>query len=175
MTYRRGRAFSSRAPARRKSTWIGPADQAYVGVNTGLSVIIQSFDPAAGSALTQPTIVRTRGLMSVKLQVYSADLDCAGALGMCIVSDEAFAAGAASIPRPFDDANWDGWFVWVPWVFRFSFDDATGTQFPASYQVEIDSKAMRKVSDNETVVVMAESQVGAVSVAANFRQLYKLA
>ena len=38
----------------------------------------------------------------------------------------------------------------------------------------IDSKAMRKVAPDETLVVMGESQAGAVNVANPFRMLVKL-
>jgi len=136
-------------------------------------VVQQTFSPESAS-MNAPTIVRTRGIISIKLTSYAADLDFCGVLGMGIVSDEALAAGAASIPRPFDDADWPGWFVWEPFCSRFEFLDATGTKFPAALSWKFDSKAMRKVRVNETVVVMVESQSGAFETAVFFRQLYKL-
>ncbi len=165
--------FRGRGP-RRVPTWIGSADQLYINLASGASGIQQSFDPGA-SGLDKPTIVRVRGLFSVKLQTYAADLDVAGALGMCIVSNEAFTAGAASIPRPHDDSNWDGWFVWQAFSFRYEFNDATGSQFPASWDVQVDSKAMRKVTENETVVVMVENLAGAMASAFSFCMLVLLA
>ncbi len=94
---------------------------------------------------------------------------------MGLVSDQAFAAGAVSIPGPWSDPDWGGWFVWIPWSFRFEFVSGTGIQMPGSVQIPIDSKAMRKVQPNETLVVMLESQSAAVTVAASFRMLVKLA
>jgi len=44
----------------------------------------------------------------------------------------------------------------------------------AQVNYPFDSKAMRKVDDGDTIVVMVESQVGAFSVAATFRMLFKL-
>ena len=93
---------------------------------------------------------------------------------MCVVSDEAFVAGAAAIPRPFDDAFWNGWFVWQAVSVRFEFLDATGTIMPFGQQYTIDSKSMRKVGANETVVLMYESQSGAVNLTAHMRILLKL-
>ena len=48
-----------------------------------------------------------------------------------------------------------------------------GRQY-ASKSYEVDSKGMRKVSDNETIVLMAESQQGAFQISMNFRMLLKL-
>ncbi len=103
---------------------------------------------------------------------YTADVSFQGALGMGIVSDQAFAAGAGSIPGPWTDADWDGWYVWVPFALRLE----VGTPSPvelheSTYTREIDSKAMRKVGANETVVVMAESQNGAFTIDSPFRTL----
>jgi len=168
---RLGRGFPS-GGHKRQVTWVGPADQFTVNVSSGASGINQSFDPAA-AGMVKPTIVRVRGLLLVKLQAYTTDQDVNGAFGMCVVSDEAFAAGAASIPRPFDDAGWDGWFVWQPFSFRYEFHSATG-DIIGSVGWDIDSKAMRKVTDNETVVCMVESQSGAFAASVNTRVLFKL-
>ncbi len=169
----RGRHRGRVGGKRRQTTWIGPADQNTVNVSSGGSAIIASFDPAA-NFLEAPTIVRSRGQALVKLQAYSADLDFGGALGICVVTDEAFAAGAASIPRPFDDSDWGGWLVWRLFANRFELLDATGSLFPAGLALEIDSKAMRKVGQGETIVMMCESQTGAMSVAMHVRMLLML-
>jgi len=165
------RTFPSRGN-RRIPTWVGPADQSYVSVGSGLSVLIASFAPEDAS-IVKPTVVRVRGQVSIKLNSYAADLDIAGAFGMCVVSDEAFVAGAASIPRPFDDADWDGWFVWRSFAAHYELLDATGA-FLASYEFEVDSKAMRKVTSNETIVMMCESQTGAVQISMGLRTLLLL-
>jgi len=156
-----------RAP-RRLSQWVASADQGYLAVASAASGILQS-----NASLGNTTIVRTRGLLSVRPTAFSADLDVSGAFGIAIVSDQAFAAGAASVPGPFTDQDWDGWFVWMPMLYRYEFGDLTG-QALISKELVIDSKAMRKVGANETVVVVFEAQAGAVSVASHFRMLVKL-
>jgi len=40
---------------------------------------------------------------------------------------------------------------------------------------EVDSKGMRKVSDNENMVMIAQSQAGAFNIAMHLRTLWKLA
>ena len=95
---------------------------------------------------------------------------------MAVVSDQAVAAGIASIPGPFSEAFWDGWFVWRSFTWDYDFKDATGAQVTTigSAVFEVDSKAMRKVSENETIVIVAESQSGAFGISTPLRVLLKL-
>ncbi len=134
--------------------------------------MIAFFAPETASML-RPTIVRTRGILSIRPQTFGADLAIGGAFGVCVVSDEAFAAGSGSIPRPFDDADWGGWLVWRSFEDFYEFGDSTGVRRQA-IQMEIDSKVMRKVTVNETIVFMCESQTGALNVAAHLRMLLLL-
>ncbi len=165
--------FRPRAGSRRQVTWIGPADQAFVAVASTMKVILASFDPA-GAGLAKPTVVRTRGEVAIRPPSATiTDLQVVGAFGVAIVSDRAFAAGAASIPGPFTDAGWDGWFVWGSFHYVQEQADATGIYLNFHTQI-VDSKAMRKVTDDETVVFMAESQSGAFSISMPFRMLLKL-
>ena len=92
---------------------------------------------------------------------------------MAVVRTEAFTAGVASVPEPFSDADWGGWLMWRSFSYRVFVNDATGLNFP-NWNLEIDSKAMRRVLPNETIVIVAESQAGAFSIAAPLRVLLKL-
>ncbi len=132
------------------------------------NTIVQSF------AVTENfTVARVRGMMSIALSAYSADISLVGAMGMAIVSDQAFAAGAASIPGPWTDIGWDGWFVWVPFAWEFAFTTDID-RLIGSVQVDIDSKAMRKIKIGDTLVVMAESSSAAFKIGMSFRILQKL-
>ncbi len=153
-------------------TWIGPADQNYLSVASGGKLLVASFDASAGG-LIKPTIVRTRGEVSYRLNASNADVSISGAYGLAVVTDRAFAAGVASIPGPFTDATWDGWFVWRSFSMSFDSIDQTGVFFKDRTQ-EVDSKAMRKVNDDETIVLVAESQSGAFDIAMQPRLLLKL-
>ncbi len=160
--------FRGPAQSARLTQWIGPADQNYVAVGSGAKNIISSFSVA------EPiTVMRTRGMISVKPTSDASDLVIAGAIGVCIVSTEAFTAGIASIPGPFDEGFWGGWLVWRSFCYDFRFGSGTGAQYP-DWNFEIDSKAMRKVSPNEVVVAVAESQAGAFSLFHGVRTLIKL-
>ena len=167
----RGRVF--RRGPKRTSVWVASADQGTVATATGATTIVQS-----NATFGNTTIVRTRGLFTIAPQALGvgASVNIRGAIGFGIVSDQAFAAGASSVPGPWTDPDWAGWYVWMP--FELSLDVA-GTPverlLPADRQYVIDSKAMRKVESNETVVVMAESQGGAFNSFFAFRTLAKLA
>ncbi len=113
-------------------------------------------------------------MFSIKLPTYAADNSFAGALGMALVTAEAFAAGIASVPEPFSDADWGGWLVWRSFAHHYDVSTDVGRML-GSWSMEIDSKAMRKASPNEVLIVVVESQSGggAFDVAAPIRTLVK--
>ena len=154
----------------RLTQWVGPADQAFVNVATGGSTLVAlvSFEEAL-------TVIRNRGGFAHKPQAYSSDLTYAGAVGMGIVTAEAFAIGITAIPTPFSDADWGGWMVWRSFAQQNELQGtAANVIFPAAVVMEIDSKAMRKVTPNEVLVIIAESQSGAFALSAGIRTLVKL-
>ena len=171
--YRRPVPARGRAPKRLVS-WVGSANQGYTAVGAGAKIIQQSFPLDASVFAPDATIVRTRGMYSVRPQAYSAQLDIIGAFGMGIVSDESFAVGASAMPGPWSNPEWEGWFVWETFAFRY--EETSGVldnSFPASYQMPFDSKAMRKIGSGQTMVVIAQSEASAHTISINFRQLYK--
>ena len=157
---------------KRLTAWIGTADQGDVAVASGASVAISSFTPDT-FAMIRPTMVRTRGIFHVQPAGFGADLNFSGAYGLGVVSAEAQAIGATAIPRPFDDDDWGGWMVHGYYAGHLEFQSATSEhQTPFLYQ--IDSKAMRKIGPNETLIWMVESFEGAVAVTIHARVLAKL-
>ncbi len=167
MTARRHGGFQ-RTGSRRLTQWVGPADQGFISVASGGATLIASvpLDEAA-------TIVRTRGMVSLRPTTVVADLDIVGAIGMGIVSTEAFNAGVGSIPEPFSDGDWGGWFVWRSFAYEFQNVSNVGLGW-VDWNFEVDSKAMRKGGPSESVVIIAESQVGAYGISTPLRMLLKL-
>ncbi len=161
------RRFPARGGApKRRSSWVGSADQGVVAVAGNASVILQS-----NATLIDTTIVRTRGILDVRPSTTGTSQQVLGAFGMLIVSDQAFAAGAGSVPGPWTDQDAD-WFVWEAISYLWEVTTDVGRLLgPVRH---IDSKAMRKVNQNETVVVVYESQATAVNVGSPFRMLVKL-
>jgi len=102
------------------------------------------------------TVVRTHLAFRLRSDQIVANETYIGAVGLAVVSDQASAIGITAIPTPVVDADSDLWFVhqWNTGTFFFgsstSFVDSAGTQ------ILIDSKAMRKVNEDEDVVVVFE-------------------
>ena len=171
----RGRGRFPQARGQRRATsWIGSADQAYTSVAATTAVLLETF-PVDGSFVEEGfTIVRVRGVLSVELSASSADQEAVGAFGIGIFNDSAVAAGVGSLLSPWTELDWDGWLVWQAWAFTFESITQAGVLM-FSKEFMIDSKAMRKVQPQETVCVIAESEIGAVRVASPFRMLAKYA
>ncbi len=121
------------------------------------------------------TIIRLRGEVVIDALLGTAGDSAEIAIGMIVVSDEAFAAGAASIPSPITDAD-DDWMFhqWCSVGSRLVGAAGQGS----SYRFQVDNKSMRKLPVGKTVVCVAEmaSEVGVVSadLSLNLRALLKL-
>ncbi len=111
-----------------------------------------------GISLSNPgigeTVRRTRGWMSMISDQSAAVEVVTGAWGMVVVTDLAFAAGAASIPGPVTDASDDGWFVWEAFIGEMG---VASNSTPDNAGRVFDSKAMRRVEEGFTVAIMVEN------------------
>jgi len=162
---------------KRLSAWDeGPVDPGTTITGTGVSVWNTGIVLVNESKVT---IVRTRGqIMFSIVGAVGADGDrMEGAIALGIVSSDAFAGGVT--PDPIDDASWPGWF----WYHHFDVTDgdiAGGNNSSAVSRVQriqIDSKAMRKWGENETIFGVVQAvETGALSVefVARTRMLFKL-
>ena len=178
MPLRRGRPIRTGSSVKRQTSW-GPGPTGEVQM-TGTSQSI--FATAAQSNAAGLTLVRVRGELLVFMTSVTAALDSMNcAVGLCIVSDNAFDAGVASIPHPLTDIAWDGW-LWY-WT---GFIEAVGEIVEANFtgnlgataaRIPIDSKAMRKFKQTDNlvgVVETVESGTIAVQFRLNCRTLVKL-
>ncbi len=71
------------------------------------------------------------------------------AIGWAVVSDQAVAVGVTAVPTPVSELGSDLWFV-------HQYILARGINLADYQQIEIDSKAMRKVEEGSDVVVVGE-------------------
>jgi len=135
-------------PARRKNSWEeGPGGVTVTSVSSVASVILGS-----GAQVTQDglTLVRTRGLFTfAAASVGAAATDqMLGAVGIGVVTAEAFAIGVTAVPVPITTQGWDGWIYWSPLQLSPSQNAAS----PGAYIVkEVDSRAMRKLRLGDTI------------------------
>jgi hypothetical protein len=102
------------------------------------------------------TILRIRGLFTVSSDQNSTTEDQVGVMGAIIVSDNAFAAGAASVPGPIADAA-DHWMLWMPFIHRYNVVTAVGVMEGFAHQHPVDNKAQRVIEAGETLAFIVES------------------
>ena len=102
------------------------------------------------------TIVRTHLEVLIRSDQLIADEFQIGAVGLAVVTEQAQAIGITAIPTPAIDADSDQWFVHQWLMNSLLFVSGVGVDGNDGYHYSIDSKAMRKVSDSDEVVVVAE-------------------
>jgi len=162
----RQRVFQARSP-RRLTDWGAGVNAGGVG-----AAATGKFLWTTSLSVSSPfTMIRLRGYAHITLASSAAVGDgFTGAIGVALVNTDAFLAGAGSIPGPFTDQNWDGWFYHhffdVRSITATIADGANASA--ASQRIVIDSKAMRKWDPSETMVGMFEvSESGAASIELN--------
>ena len=180
MAGRRGNFRARGLTTRRLTGWdIGPdSSSGTVSITSGTKTIIGTVVSFLVDGLT---IVRIRGTFSYYIRIAQTVFDGFdnAVVGMCLVTDDARIAGSASVPGPVTDDEWDGWMFhkWLPAIIS----PATANIDPSGggflHELEIDTKAMRKVTDNESLIFVFEgTEIGAVTmeVDMNTRILVKL-
>ena len=125
------------------------------------------------------TITRLRGNLQAFLETGGVSEGYHCAIGVAVVTSDAIAVGITAVPDPVADAGWDGW------LYHRFFDvhniSATLTDganaMSAHVQFEVDSKAMRKMGDNDTLfasVEVIEAGTSALDIFFDSRLLMKL-
>ena len=170
MARRVGRSFH-RGP-RRAMDWGASAPlTGYVAVAASSAVLLQTFTPILGGE----TVIRTRGVVSIQSDQIVATEVQLGAYGIAIVTAQAVSVGITAIPHPVTDAAWGGWFFHTYFANSMKFGTAVGIQYDRATNFEIDSKAMRKVDEDERLVAVVENSSGAgMEIWDSFRLLSKV-
>ena len=141
-----------RAP-RRLTAWSDIAAGASSGVAGG--VLLNSGN-AALLAFRPFTIVRTHLEVLIFSDQVAAQESQLGAIAGAVVSDEAVAIGVTAVPTPTTNANSDLFFFHQWLMNQFEFASGTGWQADAGTRYTIDSRAMRKVNDDQDVIIVSE-------------------
>ena len=168
-----------RSGPRRQTLWGGSVPQtSQTSLAAATKQLFATFSVTTLETFTgvPATMIRNRGVLSIQSDQEAGDEAVHGAIGMAIVQGQAAAAGVASIPGPVTDSDWDGWALWMPFVHSLSFLTAASANQPAQSVFHYDSKAMRKINDNEAVVFVIENENAAFGLLFNWvgRTLFKL-
>ena len=159
----RRRLYGSRAPmvggAKRKTSWLELVPTS-ASVSASTSVLLLSLTTAE-KARRPFTIVRTHWEIVMANDAIGGGItNLIGAVGACVVTDQAEAVGITAIPTPITDLASDQWFL-HQMMLSSQIEQGTDGMTYSNAKYSIDSKAMRKVDDSEDVVFIVES--GAVS------------
>ncbi len=120
------------------------------------------------------TILRSRGTVFCELDATAVNERVIVMHGLILVSENAFQAGAASVPHPFTDTD-DDW-IWTGQTVVSSGEETAVNENSLFDRVEVDSKAMRKVKSGEVYVFVSEiaqsqDQGGSVNIIGAIRML----
>ena len=170
------RRHQLRSP-RRTVVWNqGPGSATVTAFSSNVTTVLGLGQTSLGGV----TVVRLRGSLQAFLR--SGDAGGVGfhcALGVGIVTQDAFSVGVTAMPNPQDDTDWK-------WLYHRIFDlhtlDATiansyGPAGLAAIQFEVDSKAMRKMVPNQTIFAslqVVEAAAATMDVYFDSRMLLKL-
>ncbi len=103
------------------------------------------------------TIVRVHGQLHVVSDQAGATERPFGAVGLAVVSNESVAIGVTAVPTPYGDADSDFWFMHRFWAAPMHFASAVGISMRAGWSFDLSSKAMRKVTTDQTVILVMEN------------------
>ena len=184
---RGARRSFSRSPSRKTSWDLGPktsTDGATQPVTTS-SIVVAS--QGVQILVDGETHVRLRGALNLFLTLCdAAGNGFTGAFGVGIVNVKAFAAGTGSLLAPLSEEDWDGWiyhryfglFAGGPIAAATAMDQTSAVNpTSAALNVEVDSKAMRKLKLDDVIyaaIEVVEVGTAAMEFGFNSRTLSKL-
>ena len=102
------------------------------------------------------TIVRTHIELMIATDQLIADEIQLGAFGGCVVSDQASGVGVLAVPTPVVDAGSDLWFLHQVVMNDFTWNSEIGFDANGGQHYHLDSRAMRKVNDDQDVLFIGE-------------------
>ncbi len=153
---RRGRGLLPASGSNRRQTgWsVGPGSSVPVGVSASGSLILGS---GVGANIQGLTLIRVRGHVELVLRLAGASEGFTGAIGICLVTDDAFAIGITAMPTPVTDMEDDIWLYHRFFSVHAGAVTATAALARISESWEVDSKAMRKTPQGTTLAAVFEA------------------
>ena len=147
-----------RAAPKRNLSWQG--GNFNVNAGSGAAFVQTLVSEAIFEGFPNPTVVRIRGSLLLRVSAVGATVAVSHlTMGIKLVTASAFAIGLTALEQPFDEVGSD----WIWWSGR-SFHNTTALSAVAGddgealvTRVEVDSKAMRKVTPNKLLVFVAQN------------------
>jgi len=141
---------------RMAKVWVGAT-----ALNQSISTTQASMASiGVAEGLVRETLLRSRGNILVQATPDAAGDAANVAFGLIVVHSNALTIGTTALPGPIADVGADWlWHTFVP-MDAISLTAADPNARGVVHRVEIDSKAMRRVSSDHTVVLMSEADSG---------------
>jgi len=137
---------------RRETLWFFLATS--VVTIAAASTAVLGFSLTAGALALRPfTVIRSRYQWHCRSDVVTGGENWGGAIGQCVVSDQAVAIGVTAVPTPITDQGSDLFYLYDQAYGRFG---GTQVEEVGLFQ-QVDSKAMRKVEDGQDNILTFET------------------
>jgi len=154
------RTFRSRSGSPSLKTWLGQVLPAF---GTDVAGAAGTFSPGlkvfGGPSTVDATVLRTRGTWQIRSAVDTLSVEVFQvALGVGLCTTEAALAGA--VPLPFDNPDWDGWFIYQVMDLMSGIDGPVAGQGIQEQTQIIDSKAMRKIPSGQVLFLSTQMFTG---------------
>ena len=163
--------------SRRKTAWESGPKNSLENLVSSTTVVWDTGSQALTDGLT---LIRVRGEFVITMRLATAVGDGFEnfAVGMCMVSENAFGVGVTAVPAPITDSGWDGWLYHSQHGHITALSTTEEHRVTGARAITIDSKAMRKMKNTDVLmgVVQLGTEVGTASVdfSARTRLLFKL-
>jgi len=171
----RGHVIVRGRSERRLTEWGSSAAQ---GSFISLAAGVAAMDQIGGAGFVEDapyTIIRVRGSFWTKSDQVVASEEFHGAFGIGIFSKPAIAIGVTAVDTPITEEDSDAWQTFGYFAHGFTFVSGVGVATPSLSRTDFDSKAMRKVNDDQNWAFMVEnSSSDGGQYLAKFRMLIKL-
>ena len=176
MAFRRRGSFSGRSTASKRQIANLSVRGEVDGAVAVVGIVKAAFSMSTVAGEVPVTLVRTRGQWTMRLASFPPAVAIwRAALGIIVVSADAFAIGVTALPGPLSDSEND-WVVWSPVAIPVPTATIDG-QMNGMISADFDSRGMRKLKEGDVLAAMfeLESDVagGTVDVAYILREQFK--
>jgi len=139
-----------RGSVKHNNAWSAVISSDYITIPAASKVLLGAL--ALSNTNIDETILRVIGSVNVNTDTSSSQERQIGSVGLIVVSNNAQAAGVASIPGPSTDSEDDGWFCHA----FFAQTNPTGAD-PDAHTYNFSSKGRRIVQEGELIAIVAEN------------------
>ncbi len=171
------RRFQRQSQVRRRTpnrSWSGTQTVAFTVIPAASKVLLSTF--VLSNPNIDETILRVVGGVGVASDQNVASEAQIGAVGLHLITDNAFAIGITAIPDPITDITSDGWFMYQLFNQRNNFATAVGFDSIQMMWYPIDSTAKRVIVEGSRVAVVAANAhaTNGMQIGLSFRMLMQV-